>query len=262
MCTNILNTGLSKMKDIIQNTDLESLEVAEGICEELGWQCCANVLLVNKTGRILANFVFDGEEDIIKARHIKGLPCIDTQLNEQFKSVYEAKFNTSLNGHYIKEVTKDEINKYAASILPTIAKGERNGTLVLYKSGSEFSEDNALMSDFCSCALSLVIAFSQNEELSEESRKIEIVKSSINTLSYSELGAVTSIFHELDNNLEGIIVASKIADKIGITRSVIVNALRKLESAGVIESRSLGMKGTFIKVINPYFTREIANYIS
>ena len=40
-----------------------------------------------------------------------------------------------------------------------------------------------------------------------------------------------------------------IADRIGITRSVIVNALRKLESAGIIESRSLGMKGTYLKVL-------------
>ena len=39
---------------------------------------------------------------------------------------------------------------------------------------------------------------------------------------------------------EGILVASKIADRVGITRSVIVNALRKFESAGVIESRSYG----------------------
>ncbi len=31
---------------------------------------------------------------------------------------------------------------------------------------------------------------------------------------------------------------------------VIVNALRKFESAGVIESRSSGMKGTYIKVLN------------
>ncbi len=31
---------------------------------------------------------------------------------------------------------------------------------------------------------------------------------------------------------------------------MIVNALRKLESAGVIESRSLGMKGTYLKVLN------------
>ena len=47
-------------------------------------------------------------------------------------------------------------------------------------------------------------------------------------------------------------------DEIGITRSVIVNALRKLESAGVIESRSLGMKGTYLKIINPRLQEELA----
>ena len=50
--------------------------------------------------------------------------------------------------------------------------------------------------------------------------------------------------------MHGLLVASKIADRAGITRSVIVNALRKLESAGVIETRSLGMKGTYIKILN------------
>ena len=44
----------------------------------------------------------------------------------------------------------------------------------------------------------------------------------------------------------------------GITRSVIVNALRKFESAGVIESRSSGMKGTYIKVLNDVVFDEIA----
>ena len=39
--------------------------------------------------------------------------------------------------------------------------------------------------------------------------------------------------------------------RIQIVRSaVIVNALRKFESAGVIESKSSGMKGTYIKVLN------------
>ena len=68
-------------------------------------------------------------------------------------------------------------------------------------------------------------------------------------MSYSELEAILHIFDELNGN-EGILVASKIADRVGITRSVIVNALRKFESAGVIESRSSGMKGTYIKVVN------------
>lgn len=64
------------------------------------------------------------------------------------------------------------------------------------------------------------------------------------------------MFDELNGN-EGIVVASRIADKAGITRSVIVNALRKFESAGIIESRSSGMKGTYIKVINDQVYAEI-----
>jgi transcriptional pleiotropic repressor len=88
-----------------------------------------------------------------------------------------------------------------------------------------------------------------NEETAEEARKVQIVRSAISTLSFSELEAIIHIFEELDGT-EGILVASRIADRVGITRSVIVNALRKFESAGVIESRSSGMKGTYIKVVN------------
>ena len=57
------------------------------------------------------------------------------------------------------------------------------------------------------------------------------------------------VIDELDGD-EGILVASRIADRVGITRSVIVNALRKFESAGVIQSKSSGMKGTYVKVMN------------
>ena len=40
---------------------------------------------------------------------------------------------------------------------------------------------------------------------------------------------------------------------------VLDNALRKFESAGVIESRSSGMKGTSIKVLNDAIYEEIAS---
>ena len=76
------------------------------------------------------------------------------------------------------------------------------------------------------------------EEIEEEARSKAVVQMAISSLSYSELEAIEHIFEEL-NGTEGLLVASKIADRVGITRSVIVNALRKLESAGVIESRSL-----------------------
>ena len=97
---------------------------------------------------------------------------------------------------------------------------------------------------------------SVNEETAEEERKVQIVKSAIGTLSFSELEAMVHIFEELDGS-EGLLVASKIADRVGITRSVIVNALRKFESAGIIESRSSGMKGTYIIVLNDVVYDEI-----
>ena len=95
-----------------------------------------------------------------------------------------------------------------------------------------------------------------NEESAEENRKVSVINSAIGTLSYSEMEAIVHIFEELDG-MEGILVASKIADRVGITRSVIVNALRKFESAGVIESRSSGMKGTYIKVLNDVVFDEV-----
>ena len=64
------------------------------------------------------------------------------------------------------------------------------------------------------------------------------------------------ILEELEGH-EGVLVASKIADRFGITRSDVVNALRKLESAGVVETRSSGMKGTYIKVVNDFIFDEI-----
>ena len=79
-------------------------------------------------------------------------------------------------------------------------------------------------------------------------KNIAAAKMALSTLSYSEVEAVKMIFKEVEN--EGLVVASKIATEAQITRSVVSNALRKLESAGIIETRSLGMKGTFIKIVN------------
>ena len=56
------------------------------------------------------------------------------------------------------------------------------------------------------------------------------------------------------------VAKSRIADRVGITRSVIVNALRKFESAGVIETRSSGMKGTYIKVLNDVVFEELQQF--
>ena len=128
--------------------------------------------------------------------------------------------------------------------------------IFIYKKDKVYELDDIILSEYGTTVVGLEMLRSVNEESAEETRKEHIVQSAISTLSYSELEAIIHIFDELDG-AEGILVASKIADRVGITRSVIVNALRKFESAGVIESRSSGMKGTYIKVINDYVFTEL-----
>lgn len=72
------------------------------------------------------------------------------------------------------------------------------------------------------------------------------VTRAVGTMSYSECKAIKVLIDQLPED-GGLFVASQVADRVGLTRSVFVNGLRKLESAGVIQSRSLGMKGTLIK---------------
>lgn len=123
--------------------------------------------------------------------------------------------------------------------------------------GQEFLDDDLILAEYSSTVVGMEILREKAEEIEEEARSKAVVQMAISSLSYSELEAIEHIFEEL-NGTEGLLVASKIADRVGITRSVIVNALRKLESAGVIESRSLGMKGTYIKVLNDKFLHELA----
>ncbi len=137
------------------------------------------------------------------------------------------------------------------TVIPILGGGERLGTLLLARFNELFDAEDLILAETGATVVGMEILRSKSDEIEEEARNKAVVQLAVATLSYSELEAVEHIFEELGGN-EGLLVASKIADQLGITRSVIVNALRKFESAGVIESRSLGMKGTYIKVLNPF----------
>lgn len=142
------------------------------------------------------------------------------------------------------------------TIVPIIGGGERLGTLILGRLSDSFDDNDLILAEYGATVVGMEILQGKAEEIELEARSKAVVQMAISSLSFSELEAIDHIFEEL-NGTEGLLVASKIADRVGITRSVIVNALRKLESAGVIESRSLGMKGTYIKVLNEKFLIEL-----
>ncbi|HBC4773685.1 TPA: GTP-sensing pleiotropic transcriptional regulator CodY [Enterococcus faecalis] len=142
------------------------------------------------------------------------------------------------------------------TIVPLYGADKRLGTIILARVEKSFNEDDLVLAEYSATVVGMQILYHQSRTIEAEVRSATAVQMAINTLSYSELKAVHAIFEALDGE-EGRLTASSIADEIGITRSVIVNALRKLESAGIIESRSLGMKGTYLKVLNQQFIKEL-----
>ena len=233
-----------KINKLLHNNN-SSKVVFNDICEVLTEILNSNVFVVSKKGKVLGSGQWKDVEIIHELIDNQVGSHIDEMLNERLLSILSTKENVNLQTlGFSPEVVKG----YQAIVTPIDIAGERLGTLFIYKKDELYEIDDIILSEYGTTVVGLEMLRSVNEESAEEIRKEQIVQSAISTLSFSELEAIIHIFDELEGT-EGILVASKIADRVGITRSVIVNALRKFESAGVIESRSSGMKGTYIKVV-------------
>jgi transcriptional pleiotropic repressor len=228
----------------------EMSETLSGVIE-------ANVFVVSRRGKLLG---FAINQQIENERMKQMLE--DRQFPEEYTqnlfNIQETSPNLDVESEYTAfPVENRELFKNGlTTIVPIIGGGERLGTLILARLQESFEDDDLILAEYGATVVGMEILREKAEEIEVEARSKAVVQMAISSLSYSELEAIEHIFEELNGN-EGLLVASKIADRVGITRSVIVNALRKLESAGVIESRSLGMKGTYIKVLNNKFLLEL-----
>lgn len=240
-----------KIGKLLHNNN-SSKVVFNDICKVMREILGSNVLVISRKGKVLGVGKLDSVDPITELIDESVGGFIDSMLNERLLGVLSTKENVNLETLGFEKDAK----KFQAIITPIEIAGERLGTLFIYKCNVPYEIDDIILCEYGSTVVGLEMLRAVNEESAEENRKLAVVKSAISTLSFSEMEAITHIFDEL-NGMEGILVASKIADRVGITRSVIVNALRKFESAGVIESRSSGMKGTYIKVLNDVVFEEI-----
>ncbi|WML43694.1 GTP-sensing pleiotropic transcriptional regulator CodY [Neobacillus sp. PS3-40] len=228
-------------------------EMAETLSEIIE----ANCYVVSRRGKLLGFSIYQQIENERMKKMFE-----DRQFPEEYTkglfNIQETSSNLDIESAYTAFPVENEelFREGLTTIVPIIGGGERLGTLILARLHEKFHDDDLILGEYGATVVGMEILREKSEVIEEEARSKAVVQMAISSLSYSELEAIEHIFEEL-NGHEGLLVASKIADRVGITRSVIVNALRKLESAGVIESRSLGMKGTYIKVLNNKFLVEL-----
>ena len=157
---------------------------------------------------------------------------------------------------FTSDDTPCAFNGKNTTVVPIYGVGERIGTLVLAKYDEEFNDDDLILAEYGAAVVGMEMLRERTQKIEVDAREKATVQIALATLSFSELKAAEAIISKLEGT-EGLLIASKVADENKITRSVIVNALRKLESAGVIESRSSGMKGTYIRIMNDLIISEI-----
>lgn len=228
------------------------------MADTLGDIIDSNIYILSRKGKLLGISIHQQIENERMKKMFEERQFPEEYTHSLF-TISETSSNLDINNEHtaFPVENKDLFQNALTTIVPIVGGGERLGTLILARLSSQFEDDDLILAEYGATVVGMEILREKSEEIEEEARSKAVVQMAINSLSYSELEAIEHIFEELDGN-EGLLVASKIADRVGITRSVIVNALRKLESAGVIESRSLGMKGTYIKVLNDKFLNALA----
>ncbi len=259
-----MNTLLDRSRKIhklLQRTGSKAVDFSE-MAEVLKETINCNVYITSDSGKILGySFIEDFSCELMeKIVYEKGR--FPDEYNQTLLKIAEITRNIEKDQEECIFFEQEEClyDTKITTVVPIYGGGDRLGTLILARYTEDFDNHDLFLAEYGAAVIGMEIMHSEHDKMEKEIRKKTEVQIAVDTLSYSELEAIQNIFEVLEGE-EGTLVASKIADEIGITRSVIVNALRKLESSGVIESRSLGMKGTHIKILNEYLKKAIAEAI-
>lgn len=235
------------------HTSSSNVFVFNDICLALSEAMASNVMVISRKGKILG--MGSTNPALVDAAWENAFvgKFIDASLNERLLNILSTKENVHLETLGFAAETN---RLYHVIVTPVEIAGERLGSFFIYRREKEYGIDDIIIAEYGAAVIGLEMVRAMDEESAEELRKKQGANLAVGSLSATEIQAVRAIFEEMSRD-EGILVASKIADSEGITRSVVVNALRKLESAGAIESRSSGMKGTYIKIRNDLLRDEI-----
>ena len=243
-----------KLNRLLQDSAREKIEFVQ-LTDVLSDSLKCNTYLFDRKGQLLgktlaAGFSCDKLKDMIESSNVP------PEMNEWLMSIWETRALDQSRSKQCLLSNEDCDRNMFHLVIPIGGGGQRLGTFIMARADKEFDENDIVLGEYASMVTGMMLFVERSGRVEEEARKRAAVQIATSTLSYSEIEALQHIFDELGGD-EGLLVASKIADEVGITRSVIVNALRKLESAGVLESRSLGMKGTYIRVLNDLLISEV-----
>ena len=242
-----------RINSLLNEQESEKIDFTD-FCRVLSHTLEVNVVLASRKGKVLGLKEREDIPVIPQLAAIRYGDYLEGQLQDRFMNILSTKENVNL---LTLGFSFESVGEYQAMIAPVCMAGIRLGSLFVYRRKIPFSIDDIILTEYSTKVIGLAMQRAESEEISKEQHKEQDVMAAVNTLSRLEIQAVLAVLNELDGRQEGTLVTSRLADKVRITRSVIVNALKKCESAGIIQTKSSGVKGTSVRIVNDLFSYEV-----
>lgn len=204
----------------------------------------SEVYVLSAKGKILGMSYMAAENLLEELSADEKGQFIDGKLNERFLMALSTQDNVYLPSYGFRK----EKGKLHSIIVPIEAAMERFGTLFIYRDSNIYDVEEIVLCEYGATIIGLEILRCERIQKAMETDHEKLVLESLYTLTGAEIKALKYVFETLQGTC-GVFVASDVADRYGITRSVIVVALKKLRCAGIIESKSAGKNGTKVKLL-------------
>lgn len=247
---------INRVNRFLRNGTGFSIDTDE-LCNMFGKLIKSDVIVTDDKGVILG--IYDNP-DITSIDYLDVTvigDTLDEDINERLMSVLSTRENvhSSMLG-----IESEEYEQYEFLVIPIDISGERLGTILTYRINNQYEIDDIILGEYVTTIVSLELLHGMHDDEEDVAQKRKQVGLAIHSLSYSEIYAAYCALSALKKT-KGILIVSRVAGEYGITRSAIVNSIKKLNSAGVIKSKSMGVKGTAINIQNEYIMEALASRI-
>lgn len=260
-----MDTMLDKMKSlntVFRQSSTSAIPVDE-LCNKLSSVLSANIYLFEPNGRIFSYATSDKlfceyNENSLKAQF----------LPQEYRDIFEAGDETRFNVYEqaplctCEGVEKCIFENRFYSMVPVFYNYQKKAGILLIRYGRAFDSDEEVLCEYTSAIISLELMRVEQQRIRRHSLLQARAQLAAAALSYSELVAASAALACLPPGAgEGPVMLNLVSAQTYVTHSTVSAALKKLETAGVIKTQSMGVKGKHIRVTNQFIAREMAKAV-
>lgn len=229
------------------------------LCKKLSEILSANIYLFDREGFIFSHAT---AQKFYCYHNEKSLRALD--LPQQYLEIFEMGEGRRFNV-YEKDppCTCEDVsrcifeNRYYA-LLPVYYSHEKRAGILLIRYGSAFNIEEEMLCEYASAIVSMELMRIEQEQIRAQSTLSARASLVVDLLSFAELQAALTTLKALEpGTAEGQIQLNMISAKAYVTPSMVSATLKKLETAGVITTKSMGVRGKYLWVNNPYLLPEL-----